>query len=67
MAETCELYEKDRGCVKCGGKKINDIYHKDYLRCSSWICHTRFEGEHIHRSCVNCGYEWAELPLTITL
>ena len=46
-------------CIKCGGTDISSVYHEDFTKCG-WSNH--FEGEHIHRHCRNCGYEWPEKP-----
>lgn len=50
-------YKKDTQCVKCGEDDISTLY------CPGWgksdakygCCDS---GEHIHRRCKNCGYEW---------
>ena len=43
-------------CSKCGGQLIDTIHHAG--RACQLV-----RGEHIHRRCHGCGYEWAEQPL----
>lgn len=58
-------YRKEHKCKKCGSGDINDDYHKalGFKPCGYWHPGQQFPGEHIHRTCKNCGYEWAEAPL----
>lgn len=54
-------------CPKCGGKEINTIYH-EHSSEESWKdekCHGRHNdyediGEHLHRTCKCCKFEWLE-------
>jgi hypothetical protein len=56
-----EKFDKTRPCPKCGnaGAATGVEYHaanEEYCDLES--------GEHMHRNCHNCRYEWAEAPLS---
>jgi len=62
-----EPYKRNAPCPKCGGKEINTTYHAkgDDEAFSVKLCHRReFNmitiGEHLHRKCSCCKYEWLE-------
>jgi predicted nucleic-acid-binding Zn-ribbon protein len=62
MAEY-ERYDESRACPKCGNGasgRLNVSYHKG-PSTGSVAC--TFEGEHMHRHCLACGYSWPEKPL----
>lgn len=55
-------FDPEKKCDKCGG---NDIYTGYYNRSDdSFYCgystNCRIYGEHMHRSCRRCGYQWVE-------
>ncbi|MCK4240854.1 MAG: hypothetical protein KAX30_04465 [Candidatus Atribacteria bacterium] len=56
------IYSDKSKCPKCGNADISSAYHKDITKCG-W--NKPFEGEHIHRHCRNCHYEWPERPLDV--
>ena len=51
-------------CVKCGGHEIGTRWHQGgygsphHMRCSS--TEQNASGEHLHRTCQTCGYNWAD-------
>jgi hypothetical protein len=58
-----EPYDKGRKCPQdCGGAST-DKYHNTARPGESWQC-SAFPLPHMHRTCNNCEYEWAETPLT---
>jgi predicted nucleic-acid-binding Zn-ribbon protein len=54
-------------CVKCGSTDINTSYHRSYgmsiLAGGCGWTNLRGHGEHLHKTCRNCQYEWAEATL----
>ena len=59
------IYNSNNKCPKCGGKEIKDSHHSNITKCRSYIYHSSFDGEHIHRKCERCHYEWPERPLDV--
>ena len=57
-----DKYNLKAKCPKCGNEDINSAYHDNFTKCG-WS--NRFAGEHMHRHCRNCGYEWPEQPLDV--
>lgn len=55
-------------CAKCGLMDIMTKFHQSKYACGrstgtwSGTSYT-FEGEHLHRTCRDCGYQWQSLPL----
>jgi len=52
-------------CVKCGSADIHTAWHKWEWDCS-YDFQQRYElvkGEHLHRHCRGCGFEWTNEPL----
>ncbi|HUT15395.1 MAG TPA: hypothetical protein VMY98_04030 [Anaerolineae bacterium] len=64
-----ERYSKDRPCPKCGcgslsGTGIVRTQHEDvwvHEEGKSWVVGKM--KEMMKRTCLNCGYNWYELPL----
>jgi len=46
------VFNEKATCSKCGGKDIRAKY-----------CTDGWAGEHLHRWCHRCGYEWVEACL----
>jgi len=46
-------------CRKCGSADIHTSFHEDEYACRN-ILHSqyRFNGEHLHRYCRGCQYQW---------
>jgi predicted nucleic-acid-binding Zn-ribbon protein len=56
-------YDPDATCPKCGCQQVNTYYCTDY---TPWYRERRNRcpgGEHLHRACSRCRYEWFEAPL----
>ena len=51
-------YKSNTSCQKCGNNVTVDKYCKAITYPPAFV-----ETEHISRTCLNCGYEWSELPL----
>jgi hypothetical protein len=51
------------GCIKCGGTDIHTAWHKNENHCGG-ILEPKFKGEHLHKHCRNCAYEWPEPVLS---
>jgi hypothetical protein len=56
-------------CVKCGAADIHTRWEPSILECG-WSGRTgregreaEFSGEHLHRLCCGCGFEWGDKPL----
>lgn len=49
-------------CVKCGGASINTSFHprRSYCDPHSHYTFNCAEGEHLHRYCLTCHYDWTE-------
>ena len=60
-----EKYDSGRPCPKCGEKDTLDRWHKEMWNCELiWgQFKKQFKGEHIHRKCKACGFEWAEMSV----
>lgn len=60
-----EKYDSSRGCPKCAGEETIDKWHKECWNCEVIWGHFKkqFSGEHIHRKCKRCAFEWAEMPV----
>ena len=59
-------FKQDSKCAKCGMYSASHIWHESDYHCRGDEIQPmtkRFRGEHIHRKCNQCGYEWPELPL----
>ena len=55
-------YNKKRKCSKCGDKDISTrLCHGGHYGVSRGFC---AEGEHLHRHCRNCSFEWLEAILS---
>lgn len=64
-----EKYEAKGVCRKCGNRsRVGTAYHPFHapdiaeLAAFGRRCNLG-DSEHMHRTCQNCGYEWAETPL----
>lgn len=57
------IYRSSNKCPKCGGVEISERHHEGIDKCTWGQSH--FVGEHIHRTCKRCGYQWPETPLDI--
>lgn len=55
-------YVPDRPCPKCGGHDLGTSYHKSERDCRIYTDEA-VHGEHIHRTCRTCGYNWPDAPL----
>jgi predicted nucleic-acid-binding Zn-ribbon protein len=57
-----EPYSRYHDCPKCGGVSVQTRFHLSGSDCSlggpSYPT-----GEHLHRTCERCGYNWPEAPL----
>ncbi len=54
-----EKFDKSRGCPKCGNAGMaTHVWHH-----AAGTCDVE-SGEHMHRSCNQCNYQWAEAPLS---
>ena len=53
-----EPYGENHSCPKCEGTVVEVEWHK---YCEAF-CQLTIK-EHMHRTCVRCGYKWAEAPL----
>lgn len=57
---TMEVFDRSRNCPKCGSNNPSEnAYHPTSMEFE----HGCVEGEHIHRKCVDCYYQWSEAPL----
>jgi DNA-directed RNA polymerase subunit M/transcription elongation factor TFIIS len=57
MIEALKIYDPDRECPKCGNQEVRVQHRKgDEEDAISPV-------QHMERSCLRCGYQWAELPL----
>jgi predicted amidophosphoribosyltransferase len=54
-------YDAKGCCPKCGAADISDSYQKG----RHLVGHCWEEGEHIHRYCRTCHYEWPEACLGV--
>ena len=56
-------------CRKCGSEDCLTEYHKsdmDRAGGNNYSCRhdeRNFKGEHLHRTCRNCQYEWSDMCL----
>lgn len=50
-----ELVKSTLVCKKCGSKKQQVVFHERAALCSQ-----QGVGDHLHKYCSACGYEWAE-------
>ena len=55
-----ERFTKDKLCPQCEGV-AEFAYHENRPQYVP-IC-TVFESPHMHRTCVQCEYDWPETPL----
>ncbi len=61
MAEKLAKFDKDNRCSKCGSENVNTYYcNEGWVRCS-----LKQDGEHLHRTCGRCHYEWLESILEL--
>ena len=52
-------WQSNRPCPLCGSLASSTRFHrKGTVRCQL----RERSREHIHKTCVDCRYEWAELP-----
>ena len=64
-------YDPDATCPKCGHDDIMTVHHK--FGRQSTVCSPSVsayfrdmpEGEHLHRTCRRCRYEWPEAVIAI--
>ena len=54
-----QQFQEHRNCPKCGSISVKTEYH-GHVRPSG--CSFRL-GEHLHRLCQGCHYDWLERPL----
>jgi hypothetical protein len=53
-------FDRSRNCPKCGSSKPSeDVYHPESMEFE----HGCADGEHMHRKCLDCYYQWSEAPL----
>ncbi len=55
-------YNVNQDCPKCGGY-ADATWHRMGIDCGIHSLHDYCAGEHIHRVCATCRYDWCELPL----
>lgn len=55
-----ERFAKDKLCPQCEGV-ASFAYHENRAQYAP-VC-TEFESPHMHRTCNQCDYDWAEAPL----
>lgn len=60
MTQNYPKYDKIRPCPKCGNDIVTHHWHEEIASC---VTKLSFTGDHIHRICGECGFEWAEEPL----
>lgn len=61
MVEQTTGFAKVAACKKCGTEEeAGLVFHKSNTDCPP---ESPFTGEHIHRTCRVCGFQWPELPL----
>ncbi len=53
-----EPFNEGATCPKCGHDDISTRYCKD--RRPVELCWPYVTGEHLHRTCKRCGFEWLE-------
>ena len=54
-----EVWQSDRPCPLCGSLASSTRLHrKETVRCDL----REQPREHMHRLCIDCRYEWAEIP-----
>ncbi len=59
MSPALQPYTPEAVCPKCGTANVGTAYCPG--RRESWQCQRGFpEGEHLHRVCRTCRYEWPE-------
>lgn len=61
-----ELLKVDqyKTCPKCGEDKFSSDYHKRAIGVDLQCVPGKFRHvEHVHRKCLNCGFEWLAKPL----
>lgn len=47
-------------CRKCGSGNIATSFHEDEEDCRNILqFQYRFKGEHLHKYCRHCGYQWS--------
>lgn len=59
-------FDPDASCPKCGHRVVGIAYcrhPKVFSDCDHLIHYGARIGEHMHRTCKQCGYVWFELPL----
>jgi hypothetical protein len=53
-------FDRSRNCPKCDSTKPSEnVYHPESMEFE----HGCADGEHMHRKCVDCYYQWSEAPL----
>jgi len=57
-----DIFSKNSSCPKCGNTTASARWCGGAAD-KNHIPGCMVEGEHIHRICARCGYEWLELPL----
>lgn len=47
-------------CPKCGSRDVVVRYHRGGWLCNTWsrFTNSHASGEHLHRFCERCGYDW---------
>lgn len=53
-------------CIKCGSSDIYTVWHACEYSCSP-SSHSVFAGEHLHRFCRGCHFEWRAQTLDSAL
>jgi hypothetical protein len=60
-----EQFDRDRSCPKCGSETQAAFSYHDKGKHDGMtrMLMCPVEEEHMHRTCHDCSYEWAEQPL----
>ena len=56
-----EPFNPDIRCPKCGHEDIHARFDKDEYECL--YSEPKWKGEHIHRHCRRCSFNWIEAAL----
>lgn len=63
MDEKIEPFNAQSKCPKCSGEEVKTHYCKGVY--FSWECRSGKGGEHLHRVCNRCHYEWLQAVIPV--
>lgn len=60
VTTTLPAYRAEGPCAKCLHDDISTAYHVSGYFCAFDERHSIYDGEHLHRHCRRCHYNWLE-------